>query len=665
MKPTQALAYRPDIDGLRAIAVLAVIAFHANSDLLPGGFIGVDVFFVLSGFLITGLIYKSLEQGSFSFGDFYLRRIKRILPAYIAVALVTLGFSSWLLIPNDYIFYTTSLAASWAFASNVFFSMLSWGYFGQRTEEFPLLHTWSLSVEEQFYFIFPVILILLHRYARRWLVPLLLAIGAACLAFSQWKIGEVRSYFLLSSRAHELMIGALTWFASQRLPALRPGAALAAGTAGLGMVLASMLVIGQDTPFPGLNSLYPCLGVALLIYAGRTGTPLRAALASKPMVAVGLISYSLYLWHWPIFAFLRYRRIDLSLEVAALAVLLTFALAILTWKFIEQPIRHRRELGFRQAALRYYVLPASAFLAVGLYSYASEGMPERFSGEMRELISSYSFERDLGRLCAVREGDEREIDRQYLERHCAWGDTTRTSASLLLIGDSHAHHFKPFMQQLATAAHVRGVYHVQGGCFPTTGVLSATGAEGTTCERRNAALLALAGHYRYVALGGQWATHPSLASLEKELGIVVEKIIAAGATPIILKDNADFEPDLSQCVLHRKRGWLPADTNCHIPRAHMEKTQGPADRMIDGLQARHPKLLVIDPKQVMCDARECKTWSGNMAFYKDSNHINTRAALYLGDRYNAEIGNPLQGADGARPLHMQTHALAGQQWGRR
>jgi peptidoglycan/LPS O-acetylase OafA/YrhL len=150
MKSISPSSYRPDIDGLRAIAVLAVIAFHANSNLVPGGFIGVDIFFVISGYLITGLIATAMDRGDFSFAEFYTRRIKRIFPAYIVVALVTLAISSYLLIPNDYIFYTTSLAASWAFMSNVFFSMLSWGYFGQRTEEFPLLHTWSLSVEEQF-----------------------------------------------------------------------------------------------------------------------------------------------------------------------------------------------------------------------------------------------------------------------------------------------------------------------------------------------------------------------------------------------------------------------------------------------------------------------------------------------------------------------------------
>ncbi|HEY8607891.1 MAG TPA: acyltransferase family protein [Noviherbaspirillum sp.] len=658
MKPTPH-TYRPDIDGLRAIAVLAVIAFHANADLLPGGFIGVDVFFVLSGFLITGLIVKAIEQDSFRFTDFYARRIKRILPAYIVVAVATLVFSSWLLIPNDYIFYTTSLAASWAFASNVFFSMLSWGYFGQRTEEFPLLHTWSLSVEEQFYFIFPVLLILLYRYLRGHVVTALAALGLLCLAISQWKIGEVRSYFLLSSRAHELMIGALAFFATQRLPALGRTPALAAAAAGLCLMIGSMFLIGQDTPFPGINSLYPCIGVALVIFAGRTDNPVRAALASRPMVAVGLISYSLYLWHWPIFSFLRYRRIELDFGVAAAAVLLAFVLAVLTWRYVEQPVRNSRGIGFRQAALRYYVLPASAFLAVGLYSYASEGAPNRFSGEMRELIASYSFERDLGRLCSIRADDYRKIDARYLEQHCAYGDTGQQKPAILLIGDSHAHHFKPFVQQLATAAHLKGVYHVQGGCFPTSGAVPQSGgAEPGTCERRNNDLLALAGNYKYVVLGGQWATHPSMQGLERELDLVIRRIAAAGAVPVIIKDNVDFEPDMSQCVLHRKRGWLPADTDCNIPRSHMEKTQGPVDRIIDGLQARHPGLVTIDPKKVMCDARECRTYSGNMAFYKDANHINAKAALYLGDRYQAEVGNPFRSDAGTPRPRMQSHALA-------
>jgi peptidoglycan/LPS O-acetylase OafA/YrhL len=293
MKPHNLSSYRPDVDGLRALAVLAVIAFHASPTLVSGGFAGVDVFFVISGFLISGLIAKEMEAGTFTFTGFYTRRIKRIFPAYIVVAATTLLIASFLLIPNDYIFYTTSLAASWAFASNIFFSMLSWGYFGQRTEEFPLLHTWSLSVEEQFYFIFPILLLFLYRYMRTRIVVSLFALGLAFLLYSEWRTGQVKSYFLLTSRAHELVIGALVYFLSQRLPVGSRTVSNLLAASGATLMLGSFVLLNPGLPFPGVNSLYPCLGTALLIYGGRSRNVLTPVLESRLMVWIGLISYPL------------------------------------------------------------------------------------------------------------------------------------------------------------------------------------------------------------------------------------------------------------------------------------------------------------------------------------------------------------------------------------
>ena len=211
--------------------------------------------------------------------------------------------ASYLLIPNDYIFYTTSLAASWGFAANIFFSMLSWGYFGVRTQEFPLLHTWSLSVEEQFYFIFPILLIFLFRYFRKNLVAALAFLEIIFAIVSELKTGEVNSYFLLTSRAHELIIGALAFFAVQKFP-IKPGwlsdllAAL-----GMALMLGCLFMLDSGLPFPGINSLYPCVGVALLLYACHTENFIAPVLKNKLFVSVGLISYSLYLWQWPMFAF--------------------------------------------------------------------------------------------------------------------------------------------------------------------------------------------------------------------------------------------------------------------------------------------------------------------------------------------------------------------------
>jgi peptidoglycan/LPS O-acetylase OafA/YrhL len=639
-------SYRPDVDGLRAIAVLAVIAFHALPSAVTGGFVGVDVFFVISGFLISGLIAKEMENGSFTFRGFYTRRIKRIFPAYIVVALTTLIVSSLLLIPNDYIFYTTSLAASWAFVSNVFFSMLSWGYFGQRTEEFPLLHTWSLSVEEQFYFVFPILLLLLYRYMRGRIVPALLLLGMLFLAYSEWRTGQIKSYFLITSRAHELIIGALVYFLSQRLPVGSRSVSNLLALTGAVLVLGSFALLSPGVPFPGINSLYPCLGTALLIYSGRTRHSLTPLLESRLMVWIGLISYPLYLWHWPIFSFLRYRKVELTSGVIVAAVALAFLLAWLTWRMIETPIRRNRAIGFNKAFTQIYLAPAIFFGAVGAWSYFTEGAPQRFPDEIRQLIASYSFERDLTRSCSIRPEDYRKIDTDYLQKNCAFGDLSQQQPQVLLLGDSHAHHFKPFVEELSKNAGLKAVYHVQGGCFPIylDGVgpqpASLPGPAPHSCQRRNADLLEIAGRFKYVVLAGFWSSEMD-ANLERRMLVTVEKIVAAGAVPVIFKDNPSYEPDLSRCILYRKRGWISQEANCNIPYDAVLRTQTGPDQMIEHVKARFPKTLVIDPKRVMCNNQECATFIANTALYKDGNHLNAKAAQLLADRYISNEGNPL------------------------
>lgn len=640
-------SYRPDIDGLRAIAVLAVIAFHASSRLLPGGFIGVDVFFVLSGFLITGLIVKALDKGTFSFTTFYTRRIKRILPVYIVVALATLLAASWLLVPNDFLFYTTSLAASWAFAANIFFSMLSFGYFGQRTEEFPLLHTWSLSVEEQFYFVFPILLLFLFRYLRRHTEWILVALGIAFTVLSQSMTEHVRSYFLLSSRAQELIIGALTFFLIQKKPVVSRGIANTLAWAGMALMVGSLALIDRRTPFPGVNSLYPCLGVAMLIYAGGSGHVLTPLLKSRLLVSIGLMSYSLYLWHWPIFAFLRYRYADLGAPATVAAIGSSFVLSWLTWKFVETPIRVDRSIGFSTAFARYYAAPAMLFLSVGLGSYLTEGVPQRFPKELRQLMASYSTERNLSHACSIRSSDYQKVTLDYLLAHCAVGDPSQ-EPGLLLMGDSHANHFRPFVEQMARDARLKMLFHVQGSCLPTDLFETATPrpSEPTTCNKHNLDLLQLAGSVRFVALGGNWATAPD-PQFETKLEAVVDKIVKAGATPMIFKDNPFYEPDRSHCIVFKRRAWLSDDTNCNIPLDAAARTQAAFDSAIDRVAARHPGAVVIDPKLVMCNDTECATSLGNIAVYRDPHHINAAAATLLGQKYIEMKGNPLAPARGS------------------
>lgn len=638
-------SYRPDIDGLRAIAVLAVMAYHANFALIPGGFIGVDIFFVISGFLISRLIYTELEDGSFRFANFYARRLKRIMPAYIVVAIFTLAVSTYLLIPNDFIFYTTSLAASWGFASNVFFSMLSWGYFGQRTEQFPLLHTWSLSVEEQFYFVFPIFLILLFRYWPKKIVPILIVVGLIFLGVSEWQVGKIGAYFLLPNRVHELLIGVLAFFTLKNYPVQNETTANRLATIGAVAAFGSLFFISKETPFPGVISLFPCVGAALLMYAGSHENVVSTVLRNKVLVWIGLLSYSLYLWHWPLFSFLRYRNIEITFLVATRAIALTFLLSYVTWKFIEMPIRSVQGMKFTFAFSRFYVLPAAVFFSVGVFSYVTDGAPQRFPDDIRQLIASYSFERDLTRSCSIRQGEYKDISLNYLVDHCAFGDMKLKRAELLLFGDSHAYHFKPFVDNLAKNAGLKSVYFVEGSCEPID-LFEPTASHlqlPTICQQRNADLLKMAGNFRYVVLASSWSYKGQEDLFEKKMDIAIQKILLAGATPVIFKDNPRYDADLSQCVLFKKRGWVSAEKNCNIPYKYVRDSQDSMNQVIDRIKLRHSQIIVIDPKVVMCDLIECATSIGNIALYKDNNHLNTKAASLLAERYLALKGNPLAG----------------------
>lgn len=639
MKTDTHSSYRPDIDGLRAVAVMAVIGFHASPRLIPGGFVGVDIFFVISGYLITGLIYKELESGTFRIGNFYTRRIKRLLPAYIVVSLCTLAFSSYLLIPNDYIFFTTSLAASWAFVANIFFSMLSWGYFGQRSEGFPLLHTWSLSVEEQFYFIFPLLLIFLFRYFKKYLVPICLVAGLVFVGISEVGTGKVGSYFLLPYRAHELLIGVLSYFALKENVARSRRLTTMLGLLGLLLILGSIFLLDRSMPFPGIRSLAPCLGAALLIYSGSRENMIRPIFTGRVMVFIGLLSYSLYLWHWPIFSFLNYRRIDITFSIGLAAISLSLFFAYLTWRFIETPIRRNKQISFKTALFQYYGVPAALFLAVGISSYATEGMPQRFSPELRQLISSYSFERDLTRACAIRADDYKKVTFDYLEKNCAFGEVEKFHPDILLFGDSHAHHFKPFVESLAKQAHLKAVYHVQGGCDSVES-FDGSAAGPSTCERRNEELLNMAGRFKYVVLASTWSYKGKEKLFEEKMGIAIQKVVNAKVIPVVFKDNPYTNEDLSQCILFEKRGWANPGKNCSLALATVNEMHASMDNVIDSLKSRFPQMVVIDPKVVMCDKNTCATYIGNTALFKDANHLNTKAATLLGERYLEAGGNP-------------------------
>lgn len=388
-----AMQYRREIDGLRAIAVLAVVLFHAGVEEFSGGFIGVDVFFVISGYLITSIIISEKVAGTFSFVGFYERRARRILPAlfFVIVAIIPVAWL-WLL-PTDMKDFAQSVAFVSFFSSNMLFWQES-GYFDTAVELKPLLHTWSLAVEEQYYLIFPLLLLALLRIGRTWAIIIL---ALACVAsFVAAQIGSlldpVKAFYLLPTRAWELLIGALislqcfgrkmVWMHSEiATKAINEGASLI----GLGLIASGVFIFDQTTPFPGIYALLPTVGAALIILCATSETLVGWLLGRRLLVGIGLISYSFYLWHQPLFALARYWKPGVKWYELLLLAGLAGLLAYLSWRYVERPFRNKASVSRKQIVV--FSATGSVLLALfGLLGHVSEGFTDRYSPHDQALL---------------------------------------------------------------------------------------------------------------------------------------------------------------------------------------------------------------------------------------------------------------------------------------
>lgn len=381
---------RNDIQGLRAIAVVIVLLFHAFPSVFPGGYIGVDVFFVISGYLITGIVYREAVAGNFSYADFYRRRIRRIFPALFVMIFVTTVVGAVILSPAELVSLAKSAISTVFSLSNVFFWLTS-GYFATEADLQPLLHTWSLGVEEQFYVLLPITIVLFYRFVRRLLLPLLVIAFLLSLALSEWAIGRSvsASYFLLPTRSFELLAGSILavskWRMGDRDVRLRNVLIVV----GIMLILTPTFAFTEKTAFPGLNALYPTIGSALILLGGTSDTTVTASrVISTPVFRFfGDISYSLYLWHWPILAFLRVRfGEDLPVSMAFAAVLAAVALAALSYRFVEQPMLRIGAPRMPVLTLGASAMVVGALMLAPIVSY--EGFPNRFSNDSLALFDA-------------------------------------------------------------------------------------------------------------------------------------------------------------------------------------------------------------------------------------------------------------------------------------
>lgn len=452
-------AYRPELDGLRALAVLAVIVYHTGFDLLPGGFLGVDVFFVLSGYLITGIVWDGLAQSGFSLTHFYARRARRLLPALTLVCLATAGLGWLVMIPSDNLSLGESLLAVATFTANLYFANTT-GYFERSVEYLPLLHTWSLAVEEQFYFVYPLLLLALYRLGRglTLFVLCLLLIGSLLWAEYQSAHAPVHNFFLITGRAWELTLGAILAlpFVAARLSAIDERYRTALGSGGIFLILASFVMLSDDVPLPGLATLPATLGAALVIACVHPAAGAGRVLSHPWAVAIGLSSYSAYLWHQPLFAFTQtlYFGAPPAGFVIGVAVGSLF-LARLTTAWVENPCRRwqRTWLTDGRVVLMGFVL-LSLIAVVGLRVMVSAGNEltrrSELLGEIANLGPSGNF--GLGFQC---EG----VHRLPQDRgECV----SAPDPDVILWGDSFAMHLAQGLQ----AAGVRFFQYTASACAP-------------------------------------------------------------------------------------------------------------------------------------------------------------------------------------------------------
>jgi len=495
------IRYRPDIDGLRAVAVLPVVLFHANLLGLKGGFVGVDVFFVISGFLICSLIVKELDRGDFSVLRFYERRCRRILPALFAMFAVTSGLSALVLMPPDLAGFGRSLLSSVGFVSNVYFWKVS-GYFDGAAEFKPLLHTWSLSVEEQFYLVVPYLLVGICAFLRKRYVAFLTPLFLVSLLLSEWAVSHAPSaaFYLLPTRFWEILLGGLVAVSGSPGPTRRPVRELVA-LAGFAGVLGASFFYSDETRFPGFTALAPCLGAALIIYAGNAGESLVGRLLSTaPLTFIGKISYSLYLWHWPLFALYRYRVARELTPLEALAIVgLSFLLAVASWHFVERPFRQAQG-GFNRKVV--FLGAGGGALAVATFAgtaMATNGLPSRVPGfEIVPAPGESEYDAGGADTCFL------DTNQTYAD----WGGdacyvTRGKGPRVLLWGDSFAAHYVPGLKHQAERVQADVLQYNLSACPP---VFSFDSMSNPPCRAFNEHVLEIIKQYQIqdVIVSSRW-----------------------------------------------------------------------------------------------------------------------------------------------------------------
>ncbi len=623
--------------------MLPVILFHGGFPFVTGGYVGVDVFFVISGYLITRLIREEMGDGRWSLARFYERRARRILPPLFLVVLACIPLAWLLMLPDDLANFARSISAVSVFASNVLF-WLQTGYFDRAGEFKPLLHTWSLAVEEQFYLLFPLLLLLLRQASRRLLLAVLAGLLVVSLGTAQWWAWQAPAagFYLLPSRAWELALGALIAVSGIEAWAGR-GNRLAADMLGLGgiaLILAAVFAFDSTTPTPSVWTLIPTLGTAMLLAAAHPGTTAGTVLSWRPVVAVGLVSYSAYLWHFPLIVFARFAGLSAAPILFGLAITaLSLLLAGLTWFLIERPFRDRRKLRLGPFAAITLAMVLTANLFAGYVLLRQDGSDPRLSEAQNRLLET-ALPSPLRKKCHIPQGQYRPP-----EASCRF---FVDQPDIAVLGNSHGVELAYALASRLKDADRGVIQFTFSSCPPVYG---RTLPERPLCSRwtRNAVdyiagnrdiSTVVISYYTDGLAGEKQAALPDTGTAEdtptdngkpdeqwRSYSATVERFLAAGKTVILVLQAPHLED-------HVQKFAMAARTTAEMafyPGVGRARWDASRQNILSRLATLPKGVIVIDPADAFCDASACAAVKDGAALYFDQHHMSLAGAGLIAD----------------------------------
>jgi len=660
------MKYRKEIDGLRALAVLPVVLFHAGWSALSGGFVGVDIFFVISGYLITRILMEEIGAGRFTFLNFYERRARRILPALLLVLFVSLLLVCFLGLPAHVEDTARSVIFSILSVSNIYFWSES-SYFAPVAELKPLLHSWSLGVEEQFYLLFPIFLVVCFniRLHAKWILAMSLPL---LFALSLWLSYEkpVVAFYWLPARAWELALGAL--LALGVFPECRPRAVRSMlSLLGLALILVSFFVIRSQDVFPGYVALLPCLGAALILHCAKDGVWVQRLLSSPVLVCIGLISYSLYLWHWPLLAFARMRwaTIDLPVEVACGAVAVTLLLAAASWRWVEQPFRSKlrvsRAFLLKALGVGILLLMAGSFAAI-----LQHGWPARMEASVRKQLSAAQDVDPMRQPCeGFKEGGR--------AKECRFGEG-QAKPSYVILGDSHAAALRPVFDRPVFSEARTGSLWWMRVCPPILGATT-TRPNDQACKRfiaQSLEALRASPEITHVLLAARWnavmtglqpetggsyrffltddesqASSPeetaqvfkcALQRMVKAITVMGKDVVIVGAVP---------EPGFDVSTMSSLAAYHQSSAMLEVRREAVAARNRDSEAFFRQMANTYKHVHYIPVWDIFCQRHACALMDGGVPLYYDDDHITHTTASQI-------VGPALEERFSSVPFFLQT-----------